>query len=532
MTWLPWGRKKKKFDFNAFLVSQAKQKKHEEESRKYQLELGLSNKLSLSQTTNKADPTNNIGLSSLGESLRRASARAQSIAKTNFSAQPKSFSLVLTDDDLKGLELQQKLETLKRDGKQTNESQKKELSQLNAELGQSKKTLLQRLREGVDWSEYLEIAQDEIAAIQEEQKRVERGGDQGGDGDEDEGDAGSTSGSMASVQGRQEADLMKALHKVELHDRTRKRLQEFTSDEIMRLYKLESTIKEDFAEREAKILCEISKLDAHLKTVRAFHEQRLDISVRMIQRYEEAAQLHLERVYRALRQPEEVDQSNHNRDTSENSGSEDSDDDRELQERQPRPMLMKQSYSSRVLAVNAQEKEEIKKVKEEVSRRLSKMIVVEGDEGENNDPTMDGGDVYCADNGKTSNVPALAKDTFDSTTKVSSYARDTGASRNTRLSATRGAKSTGPPTRHGSSGSSSAMRAAALAAARARTAGRVASMGDGTSPRITGAKTVGGSPRLAMMKSSGAARSATGIVGRSNVAPRRVSTGTATSTRK
>ncbi|KAG7356401.1 hypothetical protein IV203_001087 [Nitzschia inconspicua] len=529
MTWFPWGRKKKKFDFNAFLVSQAKQKKHEEESRKYQQELGLSNKLSLSQSTNKVDPSNNIGSSSLGESLRRASARAQSIAKTNFSAQPKSFSLVLTDDDLKGLELQQKLETLKRDGKQTNESQKKELSQLNAELGQSKKTLLQRLREGVDWSEYLEIAQHEIAAIEEEQKRVERGGDQGGD--EDEGDAGSTSGSMASVQGRQEADLMKALHKVELHDRTRKRLQEFTSDEIMRLYKLESTIKEDFAEREAKILSEISKLDAHLKTVRAFHEQRLDISVRMIQRYEEAAQLHLERVYRALRQPEEVDHSNHNCDTSENS--EDSDDDTDLRKRQPRPMPMKQSYSSRVLAVNAREKEEIKKIKLEVTKRLSKDIVVEEDEeGENNDPTMDGGDVDGADNGETSNVPALAKETSDSTTKVPSHARDTGASRNTRLSATRGAKSTGPPTRHGSSGSTSAMRDAALAAARARTAGRVASMGNGTSPRITGAKTVGGSPRLAMMKSSGAARSATGIVGRSNVAPRRVSTGTATSTRK
>jgi hypothetical protein len=535
MTWFPWGRKKKKLDFNAFLVSQAKQKKHQEESQQFQKELGLQTSCRGSSSNANKGPAENstatTGPSSFAASIRRASARAQSIAKTNFSQYPKSFSLVLTNEDMKGLELQQKLETLRREGQKLEESYREEMGQLKQELGRCKRDLADRWREGIEWSEYLEIAQQEIAAVEAEQKWAGYREEEDDEGNED---ARGTTGSIAQVYGQLEVDLMKAMHKAELQDRTRKRLQKFTNDEILRLYKLESTIKEDFAEREAKILSKIAKLDAHLKIIRDCHERRLDISERMNKRHEEAAQLHFDRIYKALKEESSDDESDTIGEitmSSSNQDCVDSENKGEL-EVQRRPS-MKQSYSSRILAVNAKEKEVVQRMKEEVSKRMSRTVVVEendetmgaDEEEENNDPSRNGNKGEKEKENVTASVGEKAIPQNDSSTRgkeASSVPSYTGASRNTRVSgavvASRGAKSTSLPMRRRSSDSSSALRASALAAARARAAGRVSVAGRG-SPRVTSAKTTLGAAAATRFTAAEGARS--------NIAPRRVTAGAA-----
>jgi hypothetical protein len=219
-------------------------------------------------------------------------------------------------------------------------------------------------------------------------------------------------------------------------------------------------------------------------------------------------------------------------DASSNRECDDCDDNVDLEVRRRPPM--KQSYSSRVLAVNAQEKEEVQKLKEEVSKRMSRTIMPEENDetsGEEEDDDYDDMEEESNDPAKQrkdkkecveprAGLEGMTIDCDKESSSVPSFARNTGASRNTRIAAadlvSRGTKSTGPPTRHGSSGSSSALRASALAAARARAAGRVSAAGRG-SPRVTSIKT----------STTSGIRSTSATGTRSNIAPRRVTAVTA-----
>jgi hypothetical protein len=162
---------------------------------------------------------------------------------------------------------------------------------------------------------------------------------------------------------------------------------------------------------------------------------------------------------------------------------------------------MKQSYSSRILAVNAKEKEVVQRMKEEVSKRMSRTVVVEendetmrADEGEeNNDPSRDGKKGEKEKENATTSIgeKAMPEKDFSSRGKEARNTRISGA-----VVASRGAKSAGLPMRRGSSDSSSALRASALAAARARAASRVAVAGRG-SPTMTSVKTTVGAAAAA-----------------------------------
>ncbi|KAL3913323.1 MAG: hypothetical protein SGILL_006539 [Bacillariaceae sp.] len=512
MNWLPWGRKKK-FDFNAFLVSKAKQQKHEQDYKLQQKEL---HKLETTDTENDDHKNNDNGglSSSIGLIRKRASVRAQSLSTSlPFSMnQPKSFSLVLTDEDLKGLELQRKLETLRRQGEDAKKMHREEKEVMTQILGESKKTLAHKLRDGIDWSEYLEIAQQEIAAMEAEQRHKENGELH----DDDDEDAGSAAGSMSSVQGRQEADLMKAMHKVELQERTRKRLQEFTNDEILLMYKMESTIKEDFAEREAKILSQIAKVDANLGEYRQCHEACEKVYGRMIERLETAAEQHVERVYKALREnpnaPNDEDKKN---------------DDGELKERRPRSRMSagSGSYSSRILAVNAQEKEE--------SRRAQRSLMISMDpakEADEIEEETEEDSMHSTSNDEShsnsddppgppkespgsSKSPSLRRYKHLANKSSPPYARSTGASRNTRISGNRAS-------------SSPASRASAVAAARSRAAGAAArAITNGGAKPVRAVRTASTTaPHRVQSLSASSTRPARTLT---NVQPRRVNSATA-----
>lgn len=511
MTWFPWRRRKKKFDFNAYLVSQAKQQKQHDEYKKQQerLQNDISDNNEMTETRS----------SSFSVSLRRASVRAQSFS-TSLPAfsRAKSFSLVLTDEDLKGLELQRKLETLRRQGEVANESYKQEIDILKSVLGQCKTDMDSTLKEGIDWSECFEIEQHEMSVEHKWREAVNRGED-------DEGDTGRAVGSTSTVQGKQEADLMKAILKVELQDRTRRRLQEFTNEEVMRLYKMESTIKEEFAEREAMILSEISRMDARLGKIRECHQRRLEISEQMKARYEKANELHVERVYNALREQSEGKRESDEEGTVFRSGS-----GGDMKDIRRRRSSLKQSYSSRILAVDAQEREENRRMRESIRNSRTTVPFEEEEdhdhEFENENPVEEESFKRDQDNETAhSNEKTARCETTESATSsssISSYPRTTGASRNTRMSANRS-------TRQSSTGSA-ASGTSAIAVARARAvAGRGGALVTGTKtatgPRITGTESPFSSPmtREQTVMRTGVTRPATT---RSNLAPRRVHSGT------
>ncbi|KAL3917758.1 MAG: hypothetical protein SGILL_004560 [Bacillariaceae sp.] len=521
MNWLPWGRKKNRFDFNAFLVSKAKQQKQEEAYQKQQKELQELELEAANDAANNIDKSNSQGgsQSSIALIRKRASARAHSLSTAlPFSLnQPKSFSLVLTDDDLKGLELQRKLDTLRRQGEDAKRMQNEERDILKQVLGESKKSLTRKLRDGNDWSDYLEIAQQEIAAMEAEQRHQEN---KNGVDNEDEEDEGSASGSMSSIQGRQEADLMKALHKVELQERTRKRLQEFTNEEILKMYAMESTIKEDFTEQEVKILSQLAKIDAIVGEHRHYHEARVEIYGRMIERYEKAAEMHVERIYKALREQSE-DEDDHIV-----SASKGNDDDGNLKVRfsLPKTPSAPQSYSTRILAVQEQEKEESQRAQrslplaEEPSQ--GQLDVLEEKEDKNSDDERASVVSVKSDDGleqdgvdkrhsSSSGSPSVTQTKRTARSSGQPLARSTGASRDARDSVARNGTST-----------SATSRADSMAAARARAAERAANSSTKT------ALTSGTASRVASrrVQPSTATRP---IKSLSHVPPRRVGSGTA-----
>jgi hypothetical protein len=500
MSWFSsWRQKKKKFDFNSFLVSQAKQQRQHEDAEEFQRQVEQAQK-EQQQGQSTGGTTAKASASGYASSVR---SRVSSLSSSLF--QPKSFSLVLTDEDLKGLELQRKLDALKKQGKEMKESQKQEIDILNQVSKQWKMKLKDRLKEGIDWSEYLEVAQQVIEEIEKEWERERNGGVEK---NEDNEDAGSTAGSTSSVEGRREADLLKAMHNVDLQERVRMMLQEQTNDEILRLYKMESTIKEDFAEREAKLLSEMAAMNANVQKHRECHERRLEISKQMLERAEQAVQKHVDRIYGALNNRDK--EAGADDDQEEEEESSDSDSWEEEPKPKPiprRPVLAAKSYSERVLGVNEEEKKERESMKAK-SAAASPAVIAEDDE--NDDEHVDDGNDYPSSsshsedkattpqNGRRSDLNGRS-----STMTVPSYARTTGASRNTRVPVTR----TGSG--HGGAGSTLPSRTIG---------GRV------TSPRLSSIrKTAGGPSTTTTTTASAASHRPTP----SRVAPRRVASGSA-----
>lgn len=247
-----------------------------------------------------------------------------------------SFSVVLSEVDLKGMELQRQLEALKRRRNDAEKARKEELRTLRGALKERKAALQDRLRRGIDRSDYdLEV---EVALKRPSQdgKTQEVGKDEtANDNNDDE----------TAVSRTFEIDFMKAVHTADLQDRVKKLLQEQTNDEIMRLYNMEGALKENFGEREAKMLSHVVQMDARVGNMRKCQEERIHVYDEMKERYEKAAHDHVVRVYQALRESPTASPA--------------------MKERKGRPMPVK-SYSARVLEVNAIEQEERRKKRDSI----------------------------------------------------------------------------------------------------------------------------------------------------------------------
>lgn len=370
MPWFSWpGKKKKSVDFNAFLISKAKQQKEE-------ADLEQQRRFYADQQGQKNDDSsgNNSRPSPRDQLVRQRQVSSFFASARPRALQPTSFSLVLTDEDLKGLELQRKLEKLRQQGKEARESRRQELEGINQVLGQCKETLNEQWDRGIEWSDYLEVA---IRSMAERAETTDRESTDDGPGSAAE-DAGNVAHEKApedtAVRGSREADLMKVWHKVDMQDRLRKLLQEQTGDEIMRIYTMESTLKEKFGETEAKVVSQMVRMGVELGEQREYNEERVAIHEKMKARYEKASKDHLDRVYQALREP--------TGDTEEKlESAADMGYGRGNGEPKKRPSMMAKSYSSRVLAADAEEKR-LQRIRKESSAQAAASRVAEEDGGD------------------------------------------------------------------------------------------------------------------------------------------------------
>lgn len=379
MPWFSWpGRKKKSVDFNAFLISKAKQLKEEADLLEVQRQNGIGQ-----QTLTRHDPQDQQQLQQQQQPLQQATSF---FASALSRPRPTSFSLVLTDEDLKGLEVQRKLEKLRRRGKEVQIERQEELTRLRTVLNEQRGTVREQWDEGIEWSEYLEVAIRSMEEMETDHKTKESassGGDDdpsssdtnnGNDDDDNvQGDAAGRANTSVVVtdtamRGSREADLMKACHRADMQDRLRKLLQEQTGDEIMRVYQMGSTLKEEFGETEAKIVSQMVRRAVVLEEQKSYNEKRVDLYQQIKARYEQAAKDHMNRVYRALR--EKGDEGEEMEDYKANGGIDGAP--------KKRHSMMAKSYSSRVLAVGAEEREE-QRIRRESSIRLNAAALSEVD---------------------------------------------------------------------------------------------------------------------------------------------------------
>jgi hypothetical protein len=405
---MPWfinwpGRKKKSVDFNAFLISKAKQQKEESNLLEVQRQNGVGQGAMI-----LSNPQDNHHKQQQQPQLQPVASFFASALSARSRAT--SFSLVLTDEDLKGLEVQRKLEELRRQGKEVQIARQQELLGLRTVLNEQKGTIREQWDQGIEWSEYLEIAIRSMDKRETEGNNKKRGSTSSddkdpssstpsnansGDDNEDEGDDDDVQGVAAgranatavvtdtAVRGSREADLMKACHRADIQDRLRKLLQEQTGDEIMRVYQMGPTMKEEFSEKEAKIVSEMVQMAVVLEEQKAYNEKRVDLYQQIKARYEQAAKDHVNRVYKALREKsdegEEVGQSMTKGGVDGTS--------------KKRPSMMAKSYSARVLAVNAEEKEEQRIRRESIRKEsvdclsIAAALLDEDEEDEDNEGT-------------------------------------------------------------------------------------------------------------------------------------------------
>ena len=296
-----------------------------------------------------------------------------------------SFSVVLTPEDLKVLEVQNEILAVRKKRYEAQRAQRTELNNLRRGLRDQKATIQQKLRDGLDAQEYEAIAQEclkELADMKTDEGKSgndddleEHGNVGGGFGEDDEEEVDFDKALTETIR------LVKTQHSSDMQDRVNKMVQEQTNDEIMRMYNMEGTIKEDFGEREAKMLSHVVQMDGRLGEIRAGQEEVMEVYETMKARYEKTAQEHVSRLYKALRDAKPGEQDGSRVTTSTGAGG---------------PVASKPkgvtgtsglSYSDRLLQANAEEQEERRKQRESI-KKVSGAALIEGDGDEEDEETQ------------------------------------------------------------------------------------------------------------------------------------------------
>jgi hypothetical protein len=292
-----------------------------------------------------------------------------------------SFSVVLSPEDLKALEIQNKIQDIRRKRHQAQRAQRNELNELRNGLRERKTALQKKLRDGLDRAEYEDIAEQclkELSELKAEgvpkgcDGRSRKEGDRGDeikDDNENFRDEEEESEPVDHEKALTETiRLLKIQHSSDLQDRVNKMLQEQTNDEIMRMYNMEGTIKEDFGEREAKLLSHVVQMDTRLGEIRAGHEETMKVYETMKRRYEKTAQEHVSRVYQALQAKPDTGQDGTG---TKNTGS--------MDVSAAQTPARRQSYSDRLLQVNAEEQEERRKKRASVLEAQGAILEDDGE---------------------------------------------------------------------------------------------------------------------------------------------------------
>jgi hypothetical protein len=202
---------------------------------------------------------------------KQTSVRVQQFERSN-----RRGSLVLSEDDLKVLQIQGKIDRARRKLEHQRNDQTEELQILR----NVKETLLHQLDKKLpedlgDLSVYKETIQE--AFLQETLLLAEPG------------------------DGMKEAELFQALHKSGLKDKVRVLFQQQASDELMEIYKTGPKFRERMGEREAKMLSEVFQRDALLAQRKDLNERILRIQTEMMARLEKASQEEFQKRYEAIR---------------------------------------------------------------------------------------------------------------------------------------------------------------------------------------------------------------------------------------
>jgi hypothetical protein len=186
----------------------------------------------------------------------------------------KSGSLVLSKEDLVIMKVQSKLESSKRQHQQHQQAQQDELDVLHNAKDTLDHQLEQRLKE-VELDEYYQqIIQADF---------LQDGLDMAPPGD-----------------GTHEAGILKTMHRSELYDRVRAKLQQQNSDELMQVYKTLPLIKDESSEKEAKILSKLMKEDSLKRQRQELSEHCLKLQKEIIAKLEAANKDKLKLAYARL----------------------------------------------------------------------------------------------------------------------------------------------------------------------------------------------------------------------------------------
>jgi hypothetical protein len=250
------------------------------------------------------------------------------------SGRRKSGSLVLSKEDFAIMKLKSKVESTKRHHQRHREAQQDELEILH----NVKDTLSYQLKHRLEELELDEYYQQTIQT-----DYLQDGLDMAPPGD-----------------GTQEAAILKAMHRSELYDRVRAKLQEQNSDELMEVYKTLPLIKDECSEKEAEILSKLMKEDSLKCQRQELSEHCLKLQKEIIAKLDTAAEERFQRAHARLQGETE-------------------EDDGELTERKEsrKAGVEARSYSSRLLGFS-----DTKETQQALKEVVLKEVVLEEEEQE------------------------------------------------------------------------------------------------------------------------------------------------------
>jgi hypothetical protein len=246
----------------------------------------------------------------------------------------KSGSVVLSKEDFTIMKLKSKLESTKRHHQRHRQAQQDELEILHNVKDTINYQLKHRLQELELDEYYQQIIQTDY---------LQDGLDMAPPGD-----------------GAQEAGILKAMHRSELYDRVRAKLQEQNSDELMEVYKTLPLIKDECSEKEAEILSKLMKEDSLKCQRQELSEHCLKLQKEIIAKLDAAAEERFQRAHARLQGETE-------------------EDDGELTERKEsrKAKVEARSYSSRLLGFS-----DMKETQQALKEVVLKEVVLEEEEQE------------------------------------------------------------------------------------------------------------------------------------------------------